>query len=67
MEEESKKVATEQQEYIAIISDRYQQEMKKVASNIKYEVENAESPYLGLDLAPVIDESLATIDLSEER
>ena len=58
MEKESKKVASEQQQYIAIVSDRYKQEMKKAAGNIKYEVENAKSPYLGLtnsELARLMD------------
>jgi hypothetical protein len=31
----------------------------------EYEVEKAESPYLGLDLAPIIDDSLATLNLIE--
>lgn len=60
MEEESQKIASEQQEYIAIVSDRYEQDMKKTVSNIKEEVEKAESPYLspnvdsrGKDLAPI--------------
>lgn len=65
MKEESKRIASEQQEYIAIVSDRYEQEMKEAVSNIKYEVDKAESPYLGKDLAPIIDESLAIVDVSE--
>lgn len=65
MEEESQRIAFEQLEYTAIISDRYEQEMKKAVSNIKYEMEKAESPYLGLDLAPIINESLAIVDVSK--
>ena len=63
MEEESKRIALEHEEYLAILTDKYEQEMKGAVSNIRYELDKAESPYLGLDLAPIIDESLATIDL----
>ena len=63
MEEESKRIALEHEEYLAILTDKYEQDMKEAVSNIKHELDKAESPYLGLDLAPIIDESLATIDL----
>ena len=63
MEEESKRIALEHEEYLAIFTDKYEQDIKEVVSNIKHELDKADLPYLGLDLAPIIDESLATIDL----
>ena len=63
MNKESDKFATEYNEISEILADRYEQEMREVVSNIKYELDKVELPYLGLDLAPIIDESLATVDL----
>lgn len=67
MEKESEQFASEQREYIEIVSDRYEQEMIKAVNNIKYELNKSESPYLGTDLTPIIDESLAIVDVSEEE
>lgn len=63
MNKESDKFATEYNEISEILADRYEQEMREAVSNIKYELDKAELPYLRLDLAPIIDESLATVDL----
>ena len=44
-----------------------EQDIKEVVSNIKHELDKADLPYLGLDLAPNINESLATIDLIKKE
>lgn len=67
MEEESKRIALKHEEYLAIFTDKYEQDMRRIVSNIKHELDNADLPYLGLDLAPNINESLATIDLIKKE
>lgn len=66
MEEDSKRFASIYSEFQEILADRYQQEMTKAAQNIMYEVEKADSPYLGKDLAPIIDNSLVIVDIGYE-
>lgn len=67
MNKESERFASEYNETQEILADRYEQEMNKAVSNIMYEVDKADSPYLGKDLAPIIDESLTIVDVSEGR
>ena len=65
MTEESEQFAIEYNETQKILEDKYEQEMRKAVSNIRREVNKAESLCLGWDLAPIIDESLAIVDVSE--
>jgi hypothetical protein len=57
LEKESHIITLEQLEYIAIVTDRYEQDIRKVLSNIQYELEKANTPYL-------VRIDLTTIDLS---
>ena len=65
LNQESEQFASEYSQLQEILADRYQQEMTKAIRNIKEEVNNAESPYLGLDLAPIIHDSLTIVDISK--
>lgn len=66
MTKESEQFASEYDEFQKIFEDEYQVEMIRATQNIKKEVDKADTPYLGTDVTPIIDESLATIDLSEK-